>query len=116
MVLQTSYDRGWKWKVHHLMDVSEDFHELLGEEVLALVGGRVRKKGEEKTYITDNPDDAVKEYILESLRARDGLEDLDVKVIVVKQELSALAEFQVLDPNGSIKGYYQASIVIGEGA
>lgn len=98
------------------MDVSEEFRELLGEEVLALVGGRVRKSGEEKTYTTDNPDDAVKEYILDCLRVRDGVRNLDLKVIVEEVNVRALAEFQVLKPDGSHRRFYRASIVIGGGA
>ena len=96
MAFQTSFDRGCNWKVHHLVDVSEEFRELLGEEVLALVGGRVRKRGEEKTCTTENPNDTVRKYILDCLPARG-----DVEVIVVERKRSALAEFQVRIPNGS---------------
>ena len=113
---QTSFGRGLDWKVRRLVDVSEEFRELLGEDVLALVGGRVRKKGEEKPCTADNPDDAVKKYILECLPVRDGVVYLDVEVEVVELDAIALAEFEVLFPNGSHKGYYQASIVIRGGA
>ncbi|MYE63670.1 MAG: hypothetical protein F4100_12725 [Rhodothermaceae bacterium] len=94
------------------MDVSEEFCKLLGEEVLALVGGRVRKMEKAKTYRAENPGDAVREYTFDYLRSRDGVEDLDVEVIVVEQKLRALAEFRVLRPDGSLRGFYQASLVI----
>ena len=116
MALQTSFDRGWDWTVHHLVDVSEDFRELLGEEVLSLVGGRVRKMGEVKTYRAENPDDAVREYILDCLHSRDGVGDLDMEIIIVEQKMRALAEFQVLRPDGLHRGFYQASVVIKGGA
>ena len=115
MLFQTSYNRGWEWKVHCLVDDSDEFRESLGEEVLALVGGRVKTKGEMQAYVTVNPDDAVKEYILERLHVRNGVGVSDVKVIVVELNAIALAEFEVLDPNGLHKGYYQASVVVGKG-
>ena len=98
------------------MDVSEEFREVLGDEVLALVGGRVRKRGREKTYITYNSEDAVKEYILDRLRVQKGGADPRVKVIVNTVDAGARAEFEVVGPNGSRKSYHQASIVIGGGA
>ena len=119
MTFQTSFDRGWNWKVHHLVNVSDEVRELLGEEVLALVGGRVKKMGEENTYRAENPGDAVRKYILECLRARDGVGDQKVEeiveVIVEEVKVRALAEFQVLKPDGSPQGYYQASIMIRAG-
>lgn len=117
MPLRNNFNSGWEWKVRRLVDVSDEFRELLGEEVLGLVGGRVRKMGEEKTYPTvkaPNADDAVKAYIHDCLDARDGVGDLDVSVMVVRQKLKALAEFEVRMPNGKYE-FYQASIMIGEG-
>ena len=117
MPLRNNFNSGWVWKVRRLVDVSEEFRELLGEEVLGLVGGRVRKMGEEKTYPAvkaPNAGDAVKAYILDCLDARDGAGDLDVSVMVVRQKLTALAEFEVLKPDGLHEGFYQASIMIGD--
>ncbi len=71
--------------------------------------------GEEKIYTAENADDAVRKCILDCLRARDGGGDLDVAVMVVGQKLKALAEFEVRMPNGKHEGFYQASIMIGEG-
>lgn len=37
------------------------------------------------------------------------------EIIVVEQKLRALAEFEVLKPDGSHGGFYQASIVVHQG-
>ena len=115
MLVQTRWDHKRNWNVRPLVDASEEFRELLGEEVLALVGGRVRKRGEDRTYTTERPDEAVRKYILDCLVARGVAIDPDVKVIVIERKRRELAEFEVLWPDGSHKGYYQASIVIARG-
>jgi hypothetical protein len=115
MLIQPNYNREPDWEVRRFVDVDEEFRELLGEEVLGLVGGRVRKMGGKEIYTAWNADDAVKAYILNRLNTRDGVETLDVEVMVVPQHKKALAEFQVLKSDGSHEGFYQASIMIGEG-
>ena len=74
----------------------------------------MRTRGEEKTYTTEIPDDAVKQYILDCLPAQGVVGEPDVKVFVVERKRRELAEFQVLYPDGSHKGYFQAYVVIGE--
>ena len=46
MPSQTSWGRGCNWTIHHLEIVGAEYRELLGNEVLTLVGGRLRKLGE----------------------------------------------------------------------
>ena len=88
---------------------------ILAMRLLTLVSGQVRKMGEAKTNLAENPYDAVKKYVLDCLHSRGGVEDRDVEVMVVERKRRALAKFQVLFPNCSHKGFYQASVVIGEG-